>query len=56
MKKFSSALPLRPGEGTRQAIAQIERDANTQMHAPASGYRVKSKCKDKGTKIDRKWK
>ncbi len=51
----SSVLPLKPNQGTMEAIAQIERDAKMDTSVSTTGSK-KPNPKDKGTVIDKKWK
>ena len=55
MKIFSSVLPIKPNQGTMEAIARIERDANMETSTSTKGKK-KPNPKDKGTVIDKKWK
>ena len=51
----SSVLPLKPNQGTMEAIAQIERDAKMDTSVSTTGSK-KPNPKDKGAVIDKKWK
>ncbi len=51
----SSVLPLKPNQGTMEAIAKIEHDANMETSTSTNGKK-KPSPKDKGTVIDKKWK